>query len=97
MKIKMLLYTPLAFSLLTPLGEGAYRLAAHQILEQGKATIEVVLPLTKTDYLKDFHSEESKREFEILLAKARTQISLRKIRFANQFKPEDLTAISRAS
>ena len=77
-QMKGLEYTQLAFSLLTPLGEGADRLVAHEVLKRLNARIEVVLPLAHEDYLEDFESQESKQEFERLLAKARNPISLRK-------------------
>ncbi|MBN1320046.1 MAG: hypothetical protein JXA87_04305 [Thermoleophilia bacterium] len=69
--------TPLAFSLLTPLAEGADRLMAETILRRPGATIEVVLPLTVEDYLEDFETLASRAEFGRLLALARHPISLR--------------------
>jgi hypothetical protein len=63
--------TPLAFTVLTPLAEGADRLVAKEILKIPNAEIEVVLPLAREDYLRDFAAAESKAEFEELCRKAR--------------------------
>ena len=52
--------------------------------------IEVVLPLTKEDYLEDFETEESKHEFEELLNKARRPITLRKYLLKKSYRHEDL-------
>jgi hypothetical protein len=69
-------HTPLAFSILTPLAEGADRLVAKEVLKCPDSRIEVVLPLAKEDYMEDFESSESRQEFESLMAKARRPISL---------------------
>lgn len=74
-KIKQLLppmsRTPIAFTILSPLAEGADRLIARKVLEFPGSRLEVVLPMDKDEYLKDFGTEESKKEFEELLSKAR--------------------------
>jgi hypothetical protein len=66
----------LVFTILTPIAEGADRLVACEVLKFPDSTIEVVLPFTKEEYLKDFETEESKREFEELYRKAREVIVL---------------------
>jgi len=66
----------IAFTILSPLAEGADRLVACEVLKFPDSTIEVVLPFTKEEYLKDFETEESKREFEELYRKAREVIVL---------------------
>jgi hypothetical protein len=63
--------TPLVFTILSPLAEGADRLVAREVLKISDSQLEVVLPLDKDDYLRDFESSESKAEFEQLLAQAR--------------------------
>jgi hypothetical protein len=63
--------TPLAYTVLTPLAEGADRLVAKEVLKTANAEIEVVLPLAREDYLRDFAAAESKAEFEALCQKAR--------------------------
>jgi hypothetical protein len=66
--------TPLV--LLTPLAEGADRLAAQVALERGQVKIMVPLPMPKEEYKKDFESKASKDEFEELLRKADTYFEL---------------------
>ncbi|MFV1988179.1 MAG: SLATT domain-containing protein [Gemmatimonadota bacterium] len=63
--------TPVRLVALSPLAEGADRLVAREILACPDGALEVVLPLEKDDYLEDFESVESKREFESLLGRAR--------------------------
>ena len=67
-------HTPIAHTVVTPLAQGADRLLAREVLKHPLADIEVVLPLHKEDYLKDFDSSESRQEFEELFAKARRPI-----------------------
>ena len=69
--------TKLAFSVMTALAEGADRIVADTILEMEDAKMEVVLPLTKEDYLTDFKTDESKNDFERLLKKDLFAITLR--------------------
>jgi len=62
----------IAFTILSPLAEGADRLAAREILKDNNSQLEVVLPLEKHDYMNDFETPESKTEFEKFLSKAKT-------------------------
>jgi len=55
--------------LLSPLAEGADRIAARVALEAGVELV-VPLPLPLSDYARDFHQPESLREFRQLLALA---------------------------
>jgi hypothetical protein len=87
--------TPIAFSILTPLAEGADRLVAKEGLKYPDSRIEVVLPLTKEDYLKDFESAESRQEFECLLEQARRPITLKKNRLREEFSGGDLAEARR--
>ncbi|MGD0795868.1 MAG: SLATT domain-containing protein [Dehalococcoidales bacterium] len=64
--------TPLLLGVLSPLAEGADRLVAREVLKVPGAVMEVTLPLEKTDYMRDFETDESKAEFEALLSRART-------------------------
>lgn len=59
--------TPLALTILSPLAEGADRLVVREVLKFPGAVLEVVLPLEKDDYVRDFETKESKEEFEMLL------------------------------
>ena len=55
---------------LSPLAEGADRLVAKEVLKVPEAMLEVVLPLEKDGYMRDFETPESKEEFEGLLSQA---------------------------
>lgn len=64
--------TPLVLTILSPLAEGADRLVTQEVLKYPEAILEVVLPLERDDYLKDFETAESKAEFEKLISLARS-------------------------
>jgi hypothetical protein len=64
-------YTPVLFTIISPLAEGADRLVAREVLKSEGADLEVPLPLPREEYLRDFQSDESKREFDALLSRAR--------------------------
>jgi hypothetical protein len=49
------------------LAEGADRLVARELLAESGSRLEVVLPVARTDYARDFHDAESRREFRHLL------------------------------
>lgn len=56
--------------ILSPLAEGADRLVAKEVLKRPESSLEVALPLEAADYIKDFHTEESKSEFNELMNQA---------------------------
>ena len=58
-------YSSTRLLLLTPLAEGADRLVARVALKCG-AELYAVFPFAEGEYTKDFHSDESKREFHEL-------------------------------
>src|SRR5919202_4996272 len=62
--------TPIRFAVVSPLAEGADRLVARMVLADPETLLEVALPLPLYDYQTDFTTEESKREFQNLLARA---------------------------
>src|ERR1700680_4837697 len=64
-------HTPLLLSVVSPLAEGADRVVAHEVLKRQEATLEAVLPLVVNDYVEDFGTEQSRREFLDLLEKCR--------------------------
>jgi hypothetical protein len=65
--------TPLTLTVLSPLAEGADRLISLEVLNNiPSSTLEVVLPMEKDDYLKDFGTGQSRAEFEGLLSRATT-------------------------
>jgi hypothetical protein len=84
--------TPIVFTVLTPLAEGADRLVAEQVLKRSLSRIEVVLPLTVDDYLMDFATVESRVEFERLLSRARHPISLREAPLAADYPPGEVAS-----
>jgi len=63
--------TPLILNVLSPLAEGADRLVAREVLKDPESVLEVVLPLAIDEYVKDFETGESRKEFEELLSQAR--------------------------
>jgi hypothetical protein len=62
--------------LLSPLAEGADRLAAHAVLEREGGRLIAPLPLAEDDFLQDFATPESKAEFRSLLERAEQVIVL---------------------
>lgn len=62
-------YPSSPIKVLSPLADGADRLVAKVGLDM-VATLTVVLPMPRSEYEKDFETEESKREFAALLAQA---------------------------
>ena len=64
--------TPVVFTVLSPLAEGADRLVARVVLDRTGGRLEAVLPLNREDYAGDFSPSGSREEFEGLLARART-------------------------
>ncbi len=63
-------------TILSSLAEGADRLVVRRILDRPLARLKVVMPLPKEDYLQDFRSEESRREFSKLLNRAVEVVNL---------------------
>jgi hypothetical protein len=72
----VLRHTPHAFTVVSPLAEGADQLVARVVLERpvsGNAqgpTLDVPLPLPESDYLQDFSSSDAKEQFRTLFARA---------------------------
>lgn len=82
--------TPVTFSILTALAEGADRIVAETILEIENSTIEAILPLIDEDYKNDFKSEESKKEFEWLLKLDYHPLRLRSRRLVDQYEQPEI-------
>jgi len=59
-----------SFLVVSPLAEGADRLAAQCVLKRKGSKLIVPLPLPQPDYLEDFKSLDSKKEFQALLTQA---------------------------
>ena len=68
---KKLKKTPYYFTVISPLAEGADRLVAKEVLNWKSGDIanklDVILPLQEKEYIKDFHTDKSKKEFHELL------------------------------
>ena len=62
--------TRLMLTALTALAEGADRLVAERILGEPGARLEVVLPMAREDYARDFSTPGSAEEFEAFLKRA---------------------------
>ncbi len=69
--------TAISFRVLSPLAEGADRVVARAVLADPDARLDVVLPLALEDYLEDFVTEESRKEFKELLGRCRKPVLLR--------------------
>ena len=57
--------------ILSPLAEGADRLVVREALRIPGTVLKAVLPMRKDSYIQDFTTEESKKEFEEILAYAK--------------------------
>lgn len=68
-------YPNASFELLSPLAEGADRVAAEVALASG-ITLKVPMPMVQADYEQDFNTAESLSEFRRLLASANSQWEL---------------------
>ena len=81
--------TSFGWRILSPLAEGADRLVAEEVLKRPEgALLRAVLPLTVSDYLEDFSTDQSKEEFQYLLAKDRSPMTLKKSTLQNEYPPE---------
>lgn len=69
-------HTPLLFTVVSPLAEGADRLVAREVLKDERADLEAPMPLPREEYLKDFESDQSKGEFSSFLARAKVVAEL---------------------
>lgn len=63
-------------TVLSSLAEGADRVVAQEVLNLPGGRLIAVLPLEKNDYLNDFATETSKREFFMLLKRADEVVQL---------------------
>ena len=65
--------TPVRLAVVSPLAEGADQLVAEIVLEEDPAaSLEAVLPLSETEYLRRFENEESGPAFRELASRANT-------------------------
>ena len=82
---------PVEFRILSPLAEGADRLVALELLKVTGSQLQVVLPLEKDEYLKDFAHGESREKFNILLESAASVTQP----LSNPKRPEAYMAVGR--
>jgi hypothetical protein len=62
--------TPVVYTVVSALAEGADRLVPEVVLERNDAELDAVLPLARAEFRKDFQTDESRAEFDELLARA---------------------------
>jgi hypothetical protein len=74
----------LPLRVMSPLAEGADRVVARAVLAFPDARLDAVLPLVLEDYLEDFTTEESRKEFEDLLGRCSNPICLRTRRIRDE-------------
>ena len=79
----------IAFCVVTPLAEGADRVVARAVLDYPDARLDAVLPLALEDYLEDFATEESRKEFAELLGRCGKPIFLRIRRIQDESRDPD--------
>lgn len=61
---------PESWSVVSALAEGADRLVAHHLLQRKGSRLIAVLPLPRNDYVTDFSTAVSRRDFEQLMSRA---------------------------
>src|SRR5713101_3657944 len=59
-------------TIVSALAEGADRIVVQEALKNPGAELDVILPMPRTDYVRDFSTQKSRRGFEKLLGRART-------------------------
>lgn len=95
-RVKQAGTTPIMYRVLSPLAEGADRVVARAVLDFPHASLVAVLPLTVEDYLDDFATDESKREFRELLSKSDCPVILRRHSIREDRRdPEDQAELRR--
>lgn len=62
--------TPVAYTVFSAFAEGADRLVAKVMRDNRGADLRAILPLERTEFMKDFQSEESRAEFIDLLRRS---------------------------
>jgi hypothetical protein len=67
----------ISFSVVSSLAEGADRAVTRAVLSYPHARLEAVLPMTLEDYLEDFATEASRKEFAELLSRCDEPVLLR--------------------
>lgn len=78
-------------ALLSPLAEGADRLAALEILRLPNSTLHAILPFDPDEYQSDFQSPESRAKFQSLLSQATSTLVMP----AESSRPQAYLAVGR--
>jgi hypothetical protein len=65
-----------SFRVISALAEGADRLIARRVLKRKYSTLTILLPLPEDEYLNDFGTETSQKEFQSFLGQADQIIQL---------------------
>lgn len=87
--------TPVELCVLSPLAEGTDRVVAEEILSHDPhAVLDVMLPLAEEDYIEDFNTKTSRKQFQRLLGMARKSAALQKLPLREAY-PEDMLAKAR--
>jgi hypothetical protein len=72
------------FSVVSSLAEGADRVVARAVLSYPDARLDAVLPLAREDFMEDFATEASRKEFAELLNRCSEPVVLRTNRIRNE-------------
>lgn len=83
--------TPLIYSVLSPLAEGADRFVAARAMQLLDAKLEAVLPMNAEEYMEDFTSQQSRVEFLEMLNRAENCHQLIKKLLAEAYPGKDAT------
>ncbi len=70
--------TDIAYTVISPLAEGADRMAVRIILKSTNAKLQAVIPMVKSDYMQEFRTSESKAEFLDLISNDPRPTQMRK-------------------
>ena len=89
--LRQVQHTPILLSVVSAIADGADRLVAYEVLKREGSALQVVLPLEPSDYLEDFSSEESRREFSDLLERCRQPRLLRRRRLDQDFSTGEIS------
>ena len=68
--------TPVAFTAATALAGDAERLLANVVLHREQGAVDVILPCSRTDFVREFVPTESRAHFETLFSQSRRPVNL---------------------
>lgn len=79
----------ISYSVLSSLAEGADRVVARAVLSYPNARLDAVLPMTLEDYMEDFATEASRKDFAELLSQCSEPVLLRTRRIRDECSNAD--------